>query len=257
MKQFLWIFSAALIVLQSCKDDDVMSDVTSPKITAYETSATNMKMSATYAYDIDNRITKILWKRSSPYVTEGEDAFVYDDAGRLKEQMRSITGLHNETIRYTWHDNVITAASSYSNNKKIGFVFYEYNGANQLISAEYYRREGDAGFLRTDSLAITYHPDGNLLNVYKYAFDVDAQRMVLVATQNFPEYLSSHNPLSTVEILPNHSLQTMLPKKYVSTNGTNSITYSMAYELRADGYPAERTVTSSFGTEHTVYSYDK
>ena len=121
---------------------------------------------------------------------------------------------------------------------------------------ETYRGEGTVGFFRTDSIGFIYHADGNLFKVIKYTGD-NSGVMTLLSTQTFPEYFSSPNPVATVEILPIVKLQRELPKGYVVADiDNNSFSYSMQYDLRKDGYPRKRTVTSVGAVEQTVYTYD-
>lgn len=174
----------------------------------------------------------------------------------MKRQIRSITGLTDEVTNYTWDDDLIFASSTYSNDKKIGFSFYDYNQSDQLENVEFYKWDG-AGFLRTDSIGFTFHNDGNLFAMNKYAYDFNSSKLIFVSAQTFSEYLSSPNPVATVEILPVINLQKSLPKEYIVSNSGSSQSYSIQYDLRADGFPKARTVISAGGSEKTTYTYDK
>jgi hypothetical protein len=246
-----------LLTMFACKDDGIDPMVEEPRLLSYESVSGNIKLKAEYEYDSEDRIKRISWVRSTPGTTRGTDEFVYDDVGKMKEQIRTVSGHLDEKATYTWNDGKIYASTIHRNNKKIGFSFYDYNEAGQLEKVETYRGDGDVGFLRIDSIGFTYHADGNLFKMLKYTGDHSGV-MTLLSTQTFPEYFCSPNPVATVEILPIVKLQRELPKGYiVSDIDNNSFSYSMQYDLRKDGYPRERTVTSVGAVERTVYTYDR
>jgi hypothetical protein len=256
MRIYICLLLFFAFVVQACDDDDTEPILETPLLLSYETVAGHVTFAANYEYDSDRRVTKISWQREVPGVTRGSDVFIYDEQGRLKQQERSITGLVDEVVNYTWDDDLVFASATYSNNRKIAFSFYDYNEADQLESVEFYKWEGP-GFLRTDSIGFTYHPDGNLFKMNKYTFDHNALKLIFVSSQTFSEYLSSPNPVPTIEILPSINLQRSLPKDYTVSNTGNSQSYLMQYDLRADGFPKERIVTSIHGSEKTIYVYDK
>lgn len=246
-----------LIILQGCDDNDgVVPIADKPRLLSYKSVSQNMELAVYYEYNPENNISKIAWERSTPNITTGSDVFTYQ-AGKLKEQIRSITGLVDEKTIYTWDGDVIFASSTYRGTRKIGFAFYDYNQNDQLEAVEFYKQEGEVGFLRTDSIGLSYHPDGNLFKMFKYSYDYNEQRLILLSTQTFPEYMPSPNPVATVELLPILNLQQNLPKTYVISDGPSSLSYSLEYDLRADGYPRERTVAFGDKSEKTVYTYDK
>ena len=256
MKLYFLALTAMLFTMFACKDDEIDPVVGEPRLLSYKSVSGNFKLTAEYEYDSQDRIKKISWERSTPEPTQGVDEFTYDDTGKMTEQIRSISGIVHEKTTYTWDDGNIFASTVYNSNKKMGFSFYDYNQAGQLERVETYRAEGNIGFLRTDSIGFTYHADGNLFKMVKYAGD-NSGVMTLISTQTFPEYFSSPNPLATVEILPIVNLQRELPKGYVVADiDNNSFSYSMQYDFRKDGYPRERTVTSVGAVERTVYRYD-
>ena len=257
MKLYFLALTAILLTMFACKDDEIDPVAGEPRLLSYKSVSGNFKLTAEYEYDSQDRIKKISWERSTPGTTIGIDEFTYDDTGRMAEQIRYISGIAQEKTTYTWDDGDIFASTIYNNNnKKIGFSFYDYNQAGQLEKVEIYRGEGEVGFLRTDSIGFTYHADGNLFKMFKYAGD-NSGVMTLTTTQTFPEYFSSPNPVATVEILPIVKLQRELPKGYVVADiDNNSFSYSMQYDLRKDGYPKKRTVTSVGAVEETVYTYN-
>jgi hypothetical protein len=258
MKLYFITPMVTLFTMFACKDDEINPVVEEPRLVSYKSVSGSFKLTAEYEYDSEGRIKSISWERSTPGTTRGVDEFIYDDAGKMVEQIRSISGTVREKTTYTWDDGHIFASTIYnSNNKKIGFSFYDYNEAGQLEKVEIYRGEADVGFLRTDSIGFTYHADDNLFKMFKYAGD-NSRVMTLKSTETFPEYFSSPNPVATVEILPIVKLQRELPKGYVVADiDSNSFSYSMQYDLREDGYPKKRTVTSVGAVEQTVYTYDR
>ena len=257
MKLYVLALTTMLLTMFACKDDEINPAIVEPRLLSYESVSENIKLTAEYEYDSDDRIKRISWQRSTPGTTQGVDEFTYDDTGKMMEQIRSISGIVQEKTTYTWDDGHVFASTVYNSNKKMGFSFYDYNQAGELESVEIYRAEGNIGFLRTDSIGFTYHADGNLFKVIKYAGD-NSGAMTLISKQTFPEYFSSPNPLATVEILPIVKLQTELPKGYVVADiDNNSFSYSMQYDLRKDGYPRERTVISVGAVERTIYTYDR
>lgn len=257
MKPYFIGLTAILLTVFACKDDEIDPIVEKPLLLSYESVSGDTKLKAEYEYDSKGRIKKVSWERTTPGTTQGVDVFVYDDAGKLKEQIRSITGLVDEKTTYTWNDRYIFASTIYENNKKTGFSFYDYNEKGQLEIVEIYRGKANSGFLRTDSIGFTYHADGNLFQMIKYAGD-NYGFMTLLSTQTFPEYFSTPNPVATVEILPVVSLQQTVPKEYtVADMNNNNFSYSMQYALRPDGYPRERTITSAGAEERTIYTYDR
>jgi hypothetical protein len=259
MKSYFLVFTAIVSLLMGCDDENANPApvIEEPRLLSYQSTWADFKVTANYEYDSEDRVKKIVWERSTPGITRGSDVFVYDGAGNLKEQVRSITGLTDETTKFTWENDKIFASTTYSNGNKIGFSFFDYNDKEQLEKVEIYRAQGGVGFLRTDSIGFTYHADGNLFRMFKYAFDSSTEKQVLISTEEFPEYLTSPNPVATVEILPVVNLQKTLPKQYtVAHNGGSTNAYAMQYKLRADGYPQERIVSG--GTpERTIYTYDR
>ena len=258
MKLCFLALTTMLLAMFACKDDEIDSMVVEPRLLSYKSISGNFKLTAQYEYDSEDRIKRISWQRSTPGTTQRVDEFTYDDAGKVMEQIRSTSEAVQEKTTYTWDAGHICASTIFNiNNKIIGFSFYDYNQVGQLERVESYRGEGDVGFLRTDSIRFTYHVDGNLFKMLKYEGDHSGV-MTLTFTQTFPEYFSSPNPLATVEILPIVKLQRELPKGYVVADiDDNSFSYSMQYDLRKDGYPRDRTVTSVGAVERTVYTYDR
>jgi hypothetical protein len=249
-----FLFISAFMV--GCDGDEEVAPVqTAPVLLSYETDSGVLSMKAIYEYNLEGNVSKIIWERATPGITKGTDAFVYDSQGRLKKQIRSITGLVDETIEFTWDGDVIFASATYSNNQKIAFSFYDYDDKSQLKITETYRKEGSYGYLRTDSIGFTYHPDGNLFKMLHYAYSSDLGKMIQVSTKTFSDYLSSPNPISTVEVLPDLRLQKNLPTQYLWEGMDSSVPYTFEYELRTDGYPYERTVHSNSGDETTIYKY--
>jgi hypothetical protein len=239
------------------KDEDVTPIQKRALLLSYESTSGVLGMKARYEYNVDEQISKIIWERTTPGVTKGTDSFVYDSTGRLIEQIRTITGLVDETTKFTWDGDVIFHSATYSNNQKIAFSFYDYDEQKQLKITETYRKEGSAGYLRTDSVGFTYHSDGNLFNMFHYSYSLDLFDMIRVATKSFPNYLSSPNPISTVEVIPGLNLQKNLPTEYLWEGMDNNVPYAFEYELRKDGYPAKRIVRSNSGDETTVYTYQE
>ena len=260
MRYSVLLFAGIVSLLAACKDDETNPTPVAeePRLLSYESTSSGFSVIADYTYDTEDRMQKISWERSNAGITRGSDVFVYDDAGRMTELVRSITGLTDETTKFTWDNDKIFASATYSNGNKIGFSFFDYNERDQLISVEIYRNDGGVGFLRTDSIGFTYHHDSNVYRVFKYAFDYDSQRLVLISTETFSEYLPAPNPVAIIEILPVVNLQTNLPKEYtVANNGGSRNVYTIQYQLRPDGYPRERIVTSGGTSERTVYTYDR
>lgn len=248
------LFISVLIV--GCDGDEEGAPVqTAPLLLSYETDSGVLSMKAAYEYNLEEKVSKITWERATPGITKGADVFEYDSQGRLKKQIRSITGLVDETIEFTWDGNVIFASATYSNNQKIAYSFYDYDNKNQLKIIETYRKESSYGYLRTDSIGFTYHSDGNLFKMLHYAYSSDLANMIRVSTKTFSDYLTSPNPISTVEVLPVLSLQKNLPTQYLWEGMDSSLPYTFEYDLRTDGYPNERTVHSSSGDETTIYKY--
>jgi hypothetical protein len=257
MKYILSVIITSVLFLQSCKEDDGFMPKTLPLLRSYESTSGAFSQKATYEYNSDDKVTQIEWERATPGITRGKDVFLYDAKSRLTTQVRSITGLVDETIEYTWDDDKIFAARTFSNGQKIAFSFYDYNNKDQLETMETYNRQGNFGYLRTDSIGFSYHSDGNLFKMFNYAYSEAEQHMILVSTKIFPDYLSSPCPVSTIEVLPVVSLQKNLPSQYTWQGIDNNVSYVMQYELRDDGYPSERTVTSNAGTELTKYEYQE
>ena len=258
MKLYFLALTTMLLTMFACKDDEVDPVVGEPRLLSYKSASGNFKLRAEYEYDSEDRIKRISWERSTRGTTQRVDEFTYDDTGKVMEQIRSVSEAVQEKTTYTWDEGHICASTIYNrNNNIIGFSFYDYNQVGQLERVETYRGEGNVGFLRTDSIGFTYHADGNLFKMLKYTGD-NFGVMTLLSTQTFPEYLSTPNPLATVEILPVVKLQRELPKGYmVADIDNNSFSYSMQYELRKDGYPRERTIISVGAVERTVYTYDR
>ena len=258
MKLYFLALTTMLLAMFACKDDEIDPVVGEPRLLSYKSASGNFKLRAEYEYDSQDRIKRISWERSTPGTTRRVDEFTYDDTGKVMEQIRSMSKAVQEKTTYTWDGSHICTSIIYnSNNKIIGFSFYDYNQVGQLERVETYRGEGDVGFLRTDSIEFTYHADGNLFKMLKYTSD-NFGVMTLLSIQTFPEYLSTPNPLATVEILPIVKMQRELPKGYrVADIDNNSFSYSMQYVLRKDGYPRERTITSVGAGERTVYTYDR
>jgi hypothetical protein len=257
MKLYFLALTTMLFTMFACKDDEIDPVVGEPRLLSYKSVSGNFKVRADYEYDSEDRIKRISWEHSKPGTTQRIDEFTYDDAGKVTEQIRSMPGAVQEKTTYTWDEGHVCVSTIYnSKNKIIGFSFYDYNQVGQLERVETYRGEGAVGFFRTDSIGFTYHDDGNLFKVIKYTGD-NFGVMTLLSTQTFPEYFSSPNPVATVEILPIVKLQRELPKGYVVADiDDNSFSYSMQYDLRKDGYPRKRTVTSVEAEEQTFYTYD-
>jgi YD repeat-containing protein len=256
MKLYFLALTTMLFTMFACKDDEIDPVVGEPRLLSYKSVSGNFKLRAEYEYDSEGRIKRISRKRSTPGTTQRVDEFTYDDNGKVTEQIRSMSGAVQEKTTYTWDKGHIGVSTIYNrNNIIIGFSFYDYNQFGQLKKVETYRGEGNVGFLRTDSIGFTYHADGNLFKMIKYTGD-NSGVMTLLSTQTFPEYFSSPNPVATVEILPIVKLQRELPKGYVVADiDDNSFSYSIQYDLRKDGYPRKRIVTSVGAVEQTVYTY--
>jgi hypothetical protein len=255
MKIFCFVF-ILMIALLAC-DDDSHYEVETPVHTllkSYESTAGNMSSRATYDYDNDRRLTKITWQRSSPHLTTGSDVFYYDDEGQLVEKITSISGVDAETTKYHWDADKVFASATYVNGRKTSFQFFDYNQQDELEKIEHYSAQ-EGGFLRSDSTGLSYHSDGNLYKMLKYGYDAEKQRLVLLSTAIFDEYIPGRNPLAMVEILPVISLQSKLPAKYSDGSSSEPIVYSLRYQLRNDGYPTERIVTSLHGEERTTFTY--
>src|SRR5688500_9496 len=155
MKYILSVIIASVLFLQSCKDDDEVLPKTLPLLRSYESTSGAFSQKATYEYNTDDKVTQIEWERATPGITRGKDMFLYDAKARLTKQVRSITGLVDETIEYSWDDDKIFAARTFSNGQKIAFSFYDYNDKDQLETIETYNRTGTYGYLRTDSIGFS------------------------------------------------------------------------------------------------------
>lgn len=204
-----------------------------------------------YQYNVDGKLSKILWERNTPSHLAGTYTYEYDASGNL---VRMVESDFTETY-YTWENGRIVKEESFKDGIVKKYTLYGYDQAGNIGEAAVHYRQPD-GALKLSLLMVYLHrQDGNIYKQLTYSPMEGSEEYILLSTKTFEDYSNKVNPFSMVEILPNQNTQPNLPLSYrVEENGFDII-YQFRYEFDATGKPTKRIATSSIGTEVVTYEY--
>lgn len=247
------------VALASCDSEEPNPSTSLFLLKSIETTGTSWTEKEEYSYNAGGNLAKIDWVRHTPFETTGSEQYIYGESGKIERVIKAIKGLADEEIRYQYDGDKIVVASSYVNDKKISYQFYDYNEQGKLAATEFYSFNSAAnGFDRLGENHYTYYPDGNIHEVKKYDFIQEGASLSLNHTKVYTQYLEQANVVDMELVIPGVVMQTKLPSRIEYMYSTSSYTYLFDYEFRSDGLPAKRITTYNDGsTESTVFQYEE
>lgn len=229
-----------LVTFISCSDEQEIVR-SSPVLKSYIETNGIATVRAEFERNTDETISRLTWQRQTPTLTQGADVFSYDANGNLTEMTRSITGLHDERVVYTYYDGKIGFSEHFVNGDRIAFMFYEYDEHGRLIhTEENIKVPGGFGHLRGDEVEYFYNAEGNLFQVKNYSFTESTAQLKLESVYTYSNFTAGINPLQPVDVLPNVVFQKNLSSKLTIESNGNTTEHTYTYKLRSDNYPAQR-----------------
>jgi hypothetical protein len=228
----------------------IQDDELALKVMGYETRGSGDVAKRVYEYDSKGRIAKVNWETRTPYARSGTHTWFYDDNDRLIR----INKYPGHDVHYSWDAGKIWKEDVYQDGTLVQYTIYAYDAKGNIGGSHPYYRQSDGSFKGGLFLVYLYFNDGNIYKSLMYSQEEEADP-VLLSTKTYDKYLEVNNPFPMVEILPSVRSQTKLATSYrVEENGFD-FEYSITYQFREDGLPAQRIASSVGGSETTIYSY--
>ncbi|MCB0488449.1 MAG: hypothetical protein R2820_05670 [Cyclobacteriaceae bacterium] len=254
-----FLAGSLLLVFTSCESDEPSLPSARFRLKSVETNGPSWTLKEEYNYTSSGELAAIEWVRHTPFETSGSEQYIYDESGKLERVIKKTLGLVDEEVRYQYDGSRIIVASSYVNDKKISYQFYDYNTEGKLSLVEFYSYNLAAnGFDRQGENHYNYYPDGNIHEVKKYDFIPEEASLILNHTKIYTEYQEEASVVDMELVIPGVVMQSNLPAKLEFQYPTSTYPYSFEYEFRSDGLTSKRTTTYNDGsTESTIFQYEE
>lgn len=206
-----------------------------------------------FEYNEDGLISKLHWESKGIFgITSGTDEYSYNEAGGIVLISRPAAALET---KFTWENGVIVKLERLQSGIVSLYNIYEYDNAGRVERVNNFTKN-PAGEFASDSYTLyTYHEDGNVHTIEIYSYSPADDEYVMSVTTTYEEYIEGHNPVQ-LEVLPNQSIQTMLPTYYSKETQSAFQEYNVSYEFAENGNLITRSVTGAFADSGvTTYTY--
>jgi hypothetical protein len=244
MKKILYLFSASLIVLTSCSNDDDSNDASTAnllkEVTYIEGSYTS---SSKITYD-GNKVVQIV---------SGADKTVYTYTGNLITKEEEFAGGNNIDSKVEY---------SYENNKLKTAVSTEISGSETYKSKNVYtyNSDGTVNYKRYNVNVTTGAETLSSSGKYTYLNGNVVKNEDAAGYSSTYEYDTKNNPTKNIlgfdKLLDEEFSVNNIVKRTSAYNGTNPTTSTNEYDYNTDGYPTEQRSFYNGGANGiTKYSY--
>lgn len=244
MKKILYLFSASLIVLTSCSNDDDSNNV----------STANLLKEATYIEGSYTSSSKITYDGNKiVQIVAGSDKTVYTYTGSLITKEEEFAGGNNIDSKVEY---------SYENNKLKTSVSTEISGSETYKSKNVYTHNSD-GTVNYISYNVNVTTGVETLSSSgKYTF-LNGNVVKIEDEAGYSstyEYDTKNNPTKNIlgfdELMDQEFSVNNIVKRTSTYNGTNPSIITYEYDYNTDGYPTERRGFYNGGTNGiTKYFY--
>ena len=198
-----------------------------------------------FEYDIEDRV------RAASFAS-GLRMYdvIYGDDGRIMEMRNNVIVNHDRLIyAYDESDRVGAIRFVESTGRIVGAVIFSYDG-EKLTGIERVRLF-DSGFITDKVMSLSYHPDGNLLELTEHHPAIDGQQTEATTVDRFEQYDDKINVdgfglihsefFEHLVLLPGVRLQRSNPRRQIHSGDGINFTVDYGYRYDEENRPLTKT----------------